>query len=114
VVADRKLAEIVLRQLLGNALLYSPPGSPIEVTVSRKGEFIAMGVVNDGLGISPPEQERLFEKFYRGENVRGRVAGSGLGLSIAREIAVAHGGSIWLDNESRRRVRFWFTLPVSS
>lgn len=114
ILADRKLAGIALRQLLANALLYSPSGSAIELVATRKDGLIALGVANEGPPITASDQQLLFTKFYRGENVRGRVAGSGMGLSIARDIARAHGGSIWLDGDTRRGVQFWFTLPQAN
>lgn len=112
VLADRKLAEIALRQLLANALLYSAPGTPIEVRATIKDNSVALAVSNEGSPVPAAERELLFDKFYRGQNVRGRVAGSGMGLSIARDIAAAHGGSLWLDGDPKR-TRFWFTLPVT-
>jgi two-component system, OmpR family, sensor histidine kinase KdpD len=110
--ADRKLAEIALRQLLVNALLYSPQGTAIQIKVWRKADFVAIGVQNAGPAIPAAEQKLLFEKFYRGENARGRVAGSGMGLNIARDIAAAHGGEISVENRVESGVQFWFTLPL--
>ncbi len=109
---DQKLLELTLRQLLSNALKYSPPGSSIELTAMAQGESVAIAIVNAGPPIPKWEQERLFEKFYRGRETRARTAGTGMGLSIAREIVEAHGGRIWVENEPCR-VRFAFTLPIT-
>ena len=86
-----------------------------EVDISEKsqGEFIVIRVSNAGPGIPAAEQDLIFEKFYRGRNVRQRVAGTGMGLSIAREIIEAHGGRIWLKSEPEDGVQFSFTLPTS-
>jgi two-component system sensor histidine kinase KdpD len=112
VVIDRRLCELALRQLLNNAFRYSPASSVIQVTAAIQGEAIAIGVSNAGPGIPKVEQDLIFEKFYRGRDVRARVAGTGLGLSIAREIAEAHGGRLWLENEPGKNVQFSFTLPI--
>lgn len=111
---DRKLVELALRQLLNNALNYSPPSSQIQMTAESDGESIVFGVVNEGTGIPKAEQDLIFQKFYRGLDVRTRVAGTGMGLAIAREIVEAHGGRIWLKSESDKGVQFWFTIPAIS
>ena len=69
-------------------------------------------ISNAGSGIPKPEQELVFEKFYRGRDVRARLAGTGMGLTIAREIIEAHGGRVWLKSESGEGVQFSFTLPA--
>ncbi len=109
---DRRLSELALRQLLNNALKYSPPSSPIQITAERQNNFIVIGVSNSGPGIAKSEQDLIFEKFYRGRGVRARIPGTGMGLTIAKEIAEAHGGSIWLNSEPGRGAQFYFTLPI--
>jgi two-component system sensor histidine kinase KdpD len=109
---DRKLGELALRQLLNNALKYSPPSSLIQITAESESDAIVFGVSNAGSGIPKAEQDLIFEKFYRGRDVRARVAGTGMGLTIAREIVEAHGGRIWLKSESGKGVQFSFTLPT--
>jgi two-component system, OmpR family, sensor histidine kinase KdpD len=109
---DRKLSELALRQLLNNALKYSPPSSVIQITAESQGDAIVFGVSNAGSGIPKAEQDLIFEKFYRGRDVRARVAGTGMGLTIAREIVAAHGGRIWLKSEPGKGAQFSFTLPA--
>jgi two-component system, OmpR family, sensor histidine kinase KdpD len=109
---DRKLGELAVRQLLNNALKYSAPSSPIQVRAEAKADAIMFTVCNAGSGIPEAEQELIFEKFYRGRDVRARVVGTGMGLTIAREIVEAHGGHIWLKSESGKGVQFSFTLPT--
>ena len=109
---DRKLCELALRQLLNNALRYSPASSVIQITAESQGEAMVMGVYNAGSGIAAAEQDLIFEKFYRGREVRARIPGTGMGLTITREIVEAHGGRIWLKSEPGKGVRFSFTLPA--
>ncbi|MBV9035505.1 MAG: DUF4118 domain-containing protein [Acidobacteriaceae bacterium] len=113
---DKKLAELVLRQILNNALKYSPPGSPIRVTAELYGEgkAVLLQVANEGPGIPKAEQPFLFEKFYRGSEARNRIAGTGMGLNISREIIRAHAGHIWVQSESGKGAQFCFTLPVAA
>jgi two-component system sensor histidine kinase KdpD len=113
---DRKLTELALRQILNNALKYSPPGSPVEVSAARyaEGKSLLVQVVNDGPGIPQAEQPFLFEKFYRGREARTRIAGTGMGLNISREIIAAHGGQIWVQSENGKGAQFCFTLPVTT
>ena len=111
--ADRKLSELVVRQLIGNALKYSPPSSVIRITAAAEEDHAIVSIHNTGTEIPAVEQERLFEKFYRSPQTRGRVAGTGLGLAIAREIIEAHGGRLWVESEPGIGVRFSFTLPFS-
>jgi two-component system sensor histidine kinase KdpD len=109
---DRKLCELALRQILDNALKYSPPSSLIQVTAESQADAILFGVFSAGPGIPKTEQALVFEKFYRGRDVRARVAGTGMGLTIARDIIETHGGRIWLKSESGKGVQFSFTLPA--
>jgi two-component system sensor histidine kinase KdpD len=114
VMIDRRLCELALRQLLNNALRYSPASSVIQIAAAIQGDAIAIRISNAGPGIPKAEQDLIFEKFYRGHDVRGRVAGTGMGLSIAREIAEAHGGRLWLTTEPGKDVQFSLTLPIIS
>jgi two-component system, OmpR family, sensor histidine kinase KdpD len=110
--ADPKLSELALRQLLSNAVKYSPPWSKIGIRASEQGEFVVIEVSNAGSGIPPAEQESIFEKFYRGREARARIAGSGMGLAITREIVEAHGGRLWVESKPNEGACFYFSLPV--
>jgi signal transduction histidine kinase len=93
--------------LLDNALRYSPPGSPVDVTSARHDHDVVLEVADRGPGIPAEQREKVFERFTRlGRDLAGPDAGAGLGLPIARWIATAHGGSIALhDNGPGLRVR---------
>jgi two-component system sensor histidine kinase KdpD len=111
--ADPGLIGLVLRQLLDNALKYAPPAAAITISVESVPEGLAVSVANEGPGISPREQQAIFEKFYRGNDVRDRIPGTGMGLTIAREIVAAHGGKLTVTSYPGAGVRFSFTLPAA-
>jgi two-component system sensor histidine kinase KdpD len=111
--ADRELLDLALTQLLDNAFKYSIPGSSVTIETGAEEGFITARVRNEGSSIAPYEQDRIFERFYRGNDVRKLVSGAGLGLYVARKIAVAHGGSLDLDKSaSPGAVVFCLKLPA--
>lgn len=112
VFADRELLSLALRQLIDNALKYSPPKSPIDVTADLEGERVVIRVHDRGPGIPERERERIFEKFYRRGPVKDRLPGTGLGLYIAREILRTHGGDLWIEGEAGDGSEFCAALPV--
>ncbi len=107
---DALLVEQVLINLLENALRYTPPGSPLEVTAEAQPALVTVEVADRGPGLAPHETERVFEKFRRGGVERGD--GAGLGLTICRGFIEAHGGHIWAENRPGGGARFRFTLPI--
>ncbi|HEX4527206.1 MAG TPA: HAMP domain-containing sensor histidine kinase [Gaiellaceae bacterium] len=106
--ADPVLLERAVLNLLDNAVKYSPPGAPIEVTV-REGEVI---VADHGPGVADEDVARIFDRFYRSAGARSKP-GAGLGLAIVREAARAHGGDATVES-SPRGARFHLTLPASA
>jgi two-component system sensor histidine kinase KdpD len=108
---DGELIEVALRQLVDNALKYSPAGSPVSLTGKSKDGRVIVSVADRGPGIPEAEQGRIFEKFYRAEASRHQIPGAGLGLVIAREIIHAHGGEIWVESQPGEGTIFQFTLP---
>ena len=103
--------ELVLDNLLDNALKYTPPGTPITVTAGVAGGEVVVGVADRGPGIAPADRARVFEKFQR-LAPDGPAPGSGLGLAIARGLIEAHGGRIWVEAGPGGGARFRFTLPL--
>jgi len=112
--ADRELIEVALRQLIDNALKYSPPGSPVLVGAEFSDGRLIVSVADHGPGIPEDEQSRIFEKFYRAEASRHQIPGAGLGLVIAREIIQVHGGEIWVESKVGEGSIFRFSLPTAS
>jgi two-component system sensor histidine kinase KdpD len=113
--ADPELIQLALRQLLDNASKYSPPHSAIEVNVESLNGFVTVRVWNSGRLIPPRERERIFERFYRGSEIRDLAPGSGLGLYVARKIALAHGGNLELEAETPLTgTAFHLALPLAT
>ena len=100
----------VLTNLLENAVRYTPPESPIEVSAHVKGEEMVISVADRGPGIPAVDLERIFDKFYRVLGTQ-RTTGSGLGLAVCKGLVEAHGGCIWAENRAGGGAVFRFTLP---
>jgi signal transduction histidine kinase len=105
--------EQVLSNLVGNAIKYSPNGTPVEVAVTHDAGRATVTVADQGVGVAPEDRPHLFEPFRRGSRARG-VAGLGLGLAVARRIVEAHGGRIELDSVGTAGSTFHLILPIAS
>ncbi|MBN2861749.1 MAG: GHKL domain-containing protein [Bacteroidales bacterium] len=110
---DRDAISQVLLNLLNNAVKYSDKEKYIGVKVSKNSEFAMISVTDHGVGISKDEQKKIFDKFYRASTVRTKeTSGSGLGLTLARHIVEAHGGTIEVESEVGKGSRFMVKLSV--
>jgi two-component system, OmpR family, sensor histidine kinase KdpD len=110
--ADAELLRLALNQLLDNACKYSVPDSQIKIEMEAQGDMVYIRVSNSGSSIATAEQNRIFERFYRGAEARRFTTGSGLGLYVARKIALAHGGMLDLDIERLNEgVTFYLAIP---
>jgi two-component system sensor histidine kinase KdpD len=107
---DKRLVRLALKQLLDNALKYSPADSALGMRVGANGACAFVDVIDRGPGISPEDQARVFERFYRGGQVRDQIPGSGLGLTIAFSIMKAHHGDLALTSHPGETT-FRMTLP---
>lgn len=107
--ADRELVGLALRQLLDNAVKYSPPNSVIEIGAAR-GDTVDITVRNSGAPIPEHEQGRVFERFYRGAQAR-RLPGTGMGLAIVRQIADAHHGAVRVRSAPGAGTEVVISLP---
>lgn len=113
--ADAELLRLVLHNLLGNAIKYNLAGGWIRISAGRRDGGIEVGIANASPGIPPAARERIFERFYRADPAHNRrVEGVGLGLSLAREIARAHGGDLLLADSGEAETRFVLVLAVQS
>ena len=108
---DRRLVKLAVRQLLDNALKYSAPDKPVSVAVLDGSNVISVAVTDHGEGIPGPEQSRVFERLYRSPSIERNIPGSGLGLSIALNIARAHHGDLTVASRPGETT-FCLTLPL--
>jgi signal transduction histidine kinase len=108
---DPEFIGIVIWQLVSNALRYTPPGSPLTFRASPEETEVIVSIEDCGPGISEQEQRKVFDKFYRGKDQRDRIPGTGMGLTIAREIVRAHHGRIWVESEPGKGAKFLFSVP---
>jgi len=109
---DPRLTAAALSQLLENAAQYSPPGSPIEVRASVGAEGLTIAVRDRGPGIPEADLPHVFERFYRGANVRDRRSGTGMGLAIAKGVLAIARGRIAAENCGDGGVRFTIGVPA--
>jgi two-component system sensor histidine kinase KdpD len=110
---DRVFIQEVFKNLIDNAIKYTPDNKPIEISAVIEDDKAVISVSDQGKGLSPYEMDKLFDKFYRGhEYVNDR--GMGLGLTICRSIIKAHGGEIWAEVRKGGGAVFRFTLPLIS
>jgi PAS domain S-box-containing protein len=112
--ADVDKVRQVLVNLVENAIKYSPDGGSVEVGIEEHDGFVRFQVRDEGLGVSPDEQERIFEKFYRADPQMTRgVGGTGLGLYICKELIDRMGGRIWVEANEDKGSTFVFDLPAA-
>jgi two-component system sensor histidine kinase GlrK len=112
--ADPEKLRIMLDNLLSNAVKFSPEQGVVEIDVRSDGDHMVLEVADAGPGIPPVERERVFDPFYRGRSVgAGALRGSGIGLSVVRDYAQAHGGTVEVVDEPKRPgARLRVTLPL--
>jgi len=109
---DARMVQRMLSNLMDNAIKYTPPGGKVKISVSEKDALVLVSVQDTGCGISPGDLPRIFERFYRCDQSRSKP-GIGLGLSLARAIARAHGGDITATSIPGQGSTFTVTLPKS-
>jgi PAS domain S-box-containing protein len=110
--ADPDKVRQVLSNLVENAVKYSPEGGNVTVSLVEHGDRLRLTVEDEGLGVPPEEQRRIFEKFYRLDPQLSRgVGGTGLGLYISRELVERMSGRIWVESDGRKGSRFVVELP---
>jgi signal transduction histidine kinase len=105
----------ILRNLLANALTHTPDGGTITVTAAAANGVVEISVADTGPGIAPEHLPHVFDRFYRADPSRARgTGGAGLGLSIVKQLAAAHGGNVRVVSEPGRGARFTLTIPAAS
>ena len=113
--ADPRWIKQVIRNILDNAIKYSPDGGLIVIRGEARPANVVISVADQGIGISPEDLIPLFEKFFRVRSaLHYRVVGTGLGLPIARSIIEAHGGRIWVESKVGQGTTVYFSLPKAA
>lgn len=104
--------EHILRNLVGNAVKYSPPDAPIEVVLRARPEGAELAVLDRGFGVSPEEAERIFERFYRSDRTSRLASGAGLGLAVCKRLVEAMSGEVWARPREGGGLEVGFSLPA--
>jgi signal transduction histidine kinase len=110
--ADERKVKQVLLNLLSNALKFTPEGGRIDVRAAVRDGTAEISVTDTGVGISPEDQEAVFEEFRQVGTAAKKVEGTGLGLAISRKFIELHGGRIWVESQFGKGSTFAFTLPL--
>ena len=110
---DRRLVRLAIKQLVDNALKYSPAGTPVTIRVLGGDSAATIEITDRGQGIPLQEQQRIFDRFYRSPSAKHQVPGSGLGLSIAHSIARAHNGDLTVSSRPGETT-FQMVLPATA
>lgn len=115
VLADMQGVAQVLRNLIANAIRYTPDGGSVTVEISEEGPGTRIEVRDTGIGIPASALPRVFERFFRVDSARARAeGGTGLGLAIVRHLVDAMGGEVWAESEPGQGTSFFVTLPSAS
>ncbi len=113
-VADRKLLDQVLANLVDNAIKYTEVGGRVSVQAAREGEQVVFRVADTGAGIPAPDLDRVFERFFRVDRARSRkLGGTGLGLAIVKHIVLLHGGEVRVKSRVGEGSEFAVVLPLA-
>ncbi|HSC48827.1 MAG TPA: ATP-binding protein, partial [Gaiellaceae bacterium] len=115
ILADPDKVRQVLTNFVDNEVKYSPEGGTVELSLERRDHAVRFSVSDEGLGIPPSDQRRIFDKFYRVDpNLTRGVGGTGLGLYISRELVRRMNGTIWVESRESEGSQFSFELPVAT
>lgn len=113
VLGDEPLLVTALANLVSNAIAYSPHGAPVSISRRRREGFVEIAVTDRGIGIARKDQQRVFERFFRGDKARSRATGgSGLGLAIVKHVAANHNGTISLWSQPGTGSTFTLAIPA--
>ena len=112
--ADPAKLQDIVRNLVENAVNYSPDGAELQLSAARADDRISLTIADSGPGIPPQDLTRVFERFYRVDKSRSRPGGTGLGLAIVKHLVELHGGEVAASNRPAGGAVFTVTLPAST
>jgi signal transduction histidine kinase len=113
ITGDADRLQQVIHNLLNNAMKFTSDGA-ISLRVAARGEWVHIAVCDTGVGIAPSDQQRVFDKFQQvGDTLTGKPKGTGLGLTICRDIVAYHGGQLMLDSQPGQGSTFTIVLPIA-
>ncbi|HEX5235819.1 MAG TPA: ATP-binding protein [Silvibacterium sp.] len=113
VVGDRELLGAMLTQLVDNAGKYASAGTTVTIKAAEQSSAILLSVHNRGPAIPETDRERVFDRYFRSSSILNHAPGTGIGLSIAKHAAQAHGGDVWVTSDPRHGTTFFASLPVA-
>jgi signal transduction histidine kinase len=111
---DRDKLSQVVRNLLANAVRFSPEGSQIQIAVCHQGRLATVSIQDEGPGIPTEELSQVFERFFQASNNIAKGKGTGLGLAICKQIVELHGGTVGVENAAEGGARFSFSIPATT
>jgi signal transduction histidine kinase len=113
--ADPARLRQVLTNLVSNAIKYTPDGGRVRLSARSDDGRVLVQVADTGIGISAEDMPRVFDRFFRAQNVvLQEIEGTGLGLSIVKSLVERHGGQVWLESAPGEGTTFYFTLPLAA
>lgn len=112
IVGDYGRLEQVIINLLNNAIKYSPAADEVKIHVSKVSDYVKVGITDSGVGIHQRDHKRIFERFYRAEQITEKFPGVGIGLYVSSQIIKEHKGTLWVESEEGKGSVFNFTIPI--
>ena len=113
IVFDAEKIKQVVRNILSNAIRFTPEGGSIDLALSWNSENVTVSIRDQGVGVPDDELQSVFDKFVQSSKTSTKSGGTGLGLSICKEIIKAHSGRIWAKNNPGGGAKFTFEIPTS-
>lgn len=111
---DRGLLQAMLTQFVDNAGKYADAGSTVTISAAEQSSAVILSVHNHGPEIPAADRERIFDRYFRSSGAAERAPGTGIGLSVAKQAALAHGGDVWVTSDASRGTTFSASLPSAS